>query len=552
MQLLFDNFTQLADAPNGVPKLRELILQLAVMGKLVPQNPDDEPASEILKKLELKKLSDNSNTIKLPSGWEWIKFDKVVLLKHGHQFRNYDFVAQGIPVIKITQCKVDGSLDLSNCDYIDSSREKEFENFKIYEGDILMALTGGTLGKVTKVGKDYGIVVQNYRVGKFISDEKYYDKDFTVIILRSKIFQRLVQEQINQSAQPNIGKEKIDNLIIPLPPIKEQKRIVAKVDQLMALCDQLEKQKEQRDKKRIYLNHTALNKLLTSREPLAFQKHWQRIVDHFDLLYDVPENVAELKKAILQLAVMGKLVPQNPADEPASELLKRIHEEKKKLIREGKIKKDKPLPPIADDEIPYELPKGWEWSKLKNLSKNIHYGYTASADSLIKDIRIVRITDIQNNKVNWETVPGCIIDKDEISKFILNKNDILIARTGGTIGKSYLVNEMPVKAVFASYLIRVIPTEATNSIYIKLFFESPLYWNQLIKKSMGTGQPNVNGVSLSNLVIPLPPIEEQKRIVAKVDALMKLCDDLEEKLKQSRQESERLLEAVVQRIIKPK
>ncbi len=235
-----------------------------------------------------------------------------------------------------------------------------------------------------------------------------------------------------------------------------------------------------------------------------------------------------LKKSILQYAMQGKLVEQNPDDEPANELLKRIKAEKEQLIKDGKIKKEKKLPPITDEEIPYELPKGWEWVRLDNLSQNIHYGYNGSANFNLKEPKLVRITDIQNNSINWNNVPACEIKEHEIQNYKLQRKDILIARTGGTMGKTYLVEEVPSVSIFASYLIRCIPL-SINAKYLKIFMESPLYWQQLYNKASGTGQPNVNGTSLKSLIVPLPPLAEQQRIVDKVEELMSIANKLEHK-----------------------
>ena len=174
--------------------------------------------------------------------------------------------------------------------------------------------------------------------------------------------------------------------------------------------------------------------------------------------------ISKLRQQILQEAVQGKLVLQDPNDEPASELLKKI-----------KAEKEKHLKPISEDEIPYELPKGWVWVRLGNLCEKIHYGYTASAIHNKDGVKLLRITDIQNDKVNWNKVPSCQISNSEINKYLLNEDDILIARTGGTIGKSYLVKNINVKAVFASYLIRAIPLKKINPDYIKIFLGSILY-----------------------------------------------------------------------------
>lgn len=232
-----------------------------------------------------------------------------------------------------------------------------------------------------------------------------------------------------------------------------------------------------------------------------------------------------LKKSILQYAIEGKLVPQDPNDEPASELLKRIKAEKEQLIKDGKLKKEKPLSPITDSEKPFNLPQGWAWVYLRDITIQIHYGYTASALTT-GNVKLARITDIHNNKIDWDNVPFCEISASDQEKYLLKDNNILIARTGGTVGKTYLVKNLNCMAVFASYLIRAIPVVSINVDYLKVFMDSPLYWEQLKNFSMGTGQPNVNGQALSRLIIPLPPLAEQKRIVAKVEEFMKTIDKL--------------------------
>ncbi|MEY7520599.1 restriction endonuclease subunit S, partial [Klebsiella pneumoniae] len=173
-------------------------------------------------------------------------------------------------------------------------------------------------------------------------------------------------------------------------------------------------------------------------------------------------GIKKLREMILELAVRGKLVPQDPNDEPASELLKRIAAEKAELVKQGKIKKQKPLPGISEEEKPFDLPVGWEWVRLEDVTDNIHYGYTASAD-VTKKVKLLRITDIQDDKVIWRNVPGCEIKDSDIEQYQLQPNDIVIARTGGTVGKSYLVDDLQYIAVFASYLIRHKYIKFTNA-----------------------------------------------------------------------------------------
>ena len=251
----------------------------------------------------------------------------------------------------------------------------------------------------------------------------------------------------------------------------------------------------------------------------------------------------QLKNSILQWAIQGKLVPQDPNDEPASVLLERIREEKKRLIKEGKIKKDKNETIIyrgednsyyekvlstgevkcIDDEIPFEIPDSWQWERWGNISHSIQYGYNAPAETN-GDVRMVRISDIQNGDVQWETVPFCHINETDIENYLLQENDILFARTGGTVGKSFLVRKTPYPAIYAGYLIRTRYSCFLSPNYLKFFMESQLYWEQLRNGTIATAQPNCNGKTLSKMIVPIPPHNEQIRITDKLkEVLSQVC-----------------------------
>jgi len=232
-----------------------------------------------------------------------------------------------------------------------------------------------------------------------------------------------------------------------------------------------------------------------------------------------------MRELVLQLAVQGKLVDQRQVDGDAAQLLTEISRERD--ARTAKLRTPDEPASVDGAGHPFQIPSKWAWTQLGKIALQIQYGYTASADPSATEIRMLRITDIQNNRVDWPSVPGCQIKQGEAEKYLLSPNDILIARTGGTIGKSFIVPGAPAKSVFASYLIRVTPPRSMAARYLKTFLESPLYWTQLRQMSAGTGQPNVNGQALGRLAIPVPPLAEQKRIVAKVDELMALCDRLE-------------------------
>lgn len=557
--LLFENFNALLDDPREVQKMRELILQLAVQGKLVPQDPNDEPASTLLKKIKVEKkrlikegkikktkplppIDLDEMPYELPDGWEWVRLGDIGRIVGGgtpKTNRSEYFSDNGIPWLTPADL-----YDLKG-KYIDRGK-RDISKLGLQKSSAKL-MPAGTVLFSSRAPIGYVAIALND-----ISTNQGFKSCVPFILeMNEYIYYFLLNasKKIERNAPGTTFKEVsgkiVSQVLIPLPPLNEQERIVAKVDQLMAICDRLEEQLMETHDHRLKLNESSLSALLDTADLGEFSKQWQHVCDNFDILYVDATNVDKLKEAILQLAVQGKLVEQIPDDEPALILLEKIMAEKDRLIKEKKIKKSKPLPQIRPDEVPCKLPNGWEWVRLEALSDKIHYGYNASADFDRNDVRLLRITDIQNNKVNWETVPGCRYSDATLESYGLSNGDILIARTGGTIGKSYLVENLEILAVFASYLIRVVPNKEVLPRYVKLFLESPLYWQQLYEKSMGTGQPNVNGTSLKSLVFPLPPITEQKRIVAKVDQLMALCDDLKAKIEQSQEHNQKLLESVV-------
>ena len=230
--------------------------------------------------------------------------------------------------------------------------------------------------------------------------------------------------------------------------------------------------------------------------------------------------------------------------EPASVLLEKIRGEKERLIKEKKIKRDKNASIIyrgednsyyekilatgevkcIDEEIPFDVPQGWEWERWGNIAQTIQYGYNAPA--LERGvIKMVRISDIQENCVLWNNVPYCLIDENDIDTYLLKVNDILFARTGGTVGKSFLVEEVPEKAIYAGYLIRTRYSSLLNPRYMKSFMESQLYWEQLKNGTIATAQPNCNGKTLAKMLLPIPPTKEQKRIVGKLIQLSSFLDN---------------------------
>lgn len=360
----------------------------------------------------------------------------------------------------------------------------------VLNGNEVLLCVRGTTGIVALATEELkGCNVNRGIVPLFFGDD--VDKMFIYYQMQAPFVQEAIEENTMGSALKQINIKDLRTLKLRVPPLAEQQRIVAKIEELLPKVEEYGKAQE------------ALNKLNE----------------------ELPER---LKKSILQEAIEGRLVPQDPNDEPASVLLNRIREEKQQLVKEGKLKKkDLEVKPISDDEIPFDIPESWEWVRWGALSESIQYGYNAPAKEKGR-IKMVRISDIQNGRIVWETTPYCDIEEQSIDAYKLKINDILFARTGGTVGKSYLVSEEPQEAIYAGYLIRTRYSSHLCPRYLKKFMESSLYWEQLKDGTIATAQPNCNGQKLAKMILPLPPLAEQHRIVDKLEQLLGEIDKLKE------------------------
>ena len=434
----------------------------------------------------------------IPDNWEWVRLGSIGDWGSGATPSRSvpEYYDGDIPWLKT------GDLNDGYIDYIpESISNLALEKTSVRlnpTGSVLIAMYGATIGKV-------GILTFPATTNQACCaclPIKIYNEYLFYFLMSQKV---AFVKQGEGGAQPNISKEKIIATLMPLPSLAEQYRIVAKIKELLPPIERYGE---------TYLEVNSLNASFPNL----------------------------LKKSILQQAVQGKLVPQDKNDEPASVLLERIRAEKQKLIAEGKIKKDKNESVIfrrdnshyekrgsevvcIDDEIPFELPNNWCWVRWGNIAESIQYGYNAPAKENGR-IRMVRISDIQSNDVNWDSVPYCDIPESDISTYLLRENDILFARTGGTVGKSYLVGSVPNEAIYAGYLIRTRYSKELCPQYLKYFMESPLYWNQLKSGTTATAQPNCNGQTLSKMLFPLPPVKEQFRIVDALNSLEKKIDKL--------------------------
>lgn len=341
--------------------------------------------------------------------------------------------------------------------------------------------------------------------------------------------------------------------MIPTPPFNEQHRIVAKIDELMARCDTLEQLRTEQEQKRLDVHQAVIKQLLNEPESNA----WSFIQRHFNELYSVKENVEELRKAILQLAVMGRLVPQDPNDQPASELLKEIEAEKRRLIKEGKIKKQKPLPEITAEEIPYKLPESWEWARLGEISEIIGgaaYKSTAFDKSGIN--QVIRLGNIRPDFLRVNENPVFIADTlaMETQNYELGTGDILITMTGTRNKRDYLYtlllreSDFKDKKLFLNQRVGAIRTKILPE-FLNMTLKADFLQDLMFSQATGSAnQANIGITALREWVIPVPSLSAQYRIVIKVSELMALCDQLETKIGLAVTKRAELLDAVLAQV----
>ncbi|MFN6368041.1 MAG: restriction endonuclease subunit S [Aphanizomenon sp.] len=570
LETFFKHFDLLAEAPNAVQKLRELILDLAVRGKLVLQDENDEPAAVFLERIKkekerfvkdgtnkqskpLPKITPDEITYKIPQKWEWIRIGQIALIQGGKRLpKGASFSIQPTShiYIQVTNMK-NGTIIDNGLKYIDDNVYQPIKKY-IIERDDLYITIAGTIGQVGEVPEFFNKMNLTENAAKIVFQG--LNKKYFLLVLSSNIAQQQFKDKTNQQAQPKLAIKRIADAIIPIPPLNEQKRIVTKVDELMKLCDELEARQKKKRETRILINNAALNKLLTADTPETFTKNWQRISDNFDILYSAPENIGKLRQAILQLAVMGKLVPQNANDEPAAVLLERIKKEKERLVKEGKIKKEKSLPAIKDDEIPFDLPIGWEWVRLGELAKVIEYGTSEKSSELRDDVPVFRMNNVQEGKIIFENLKYVSATIKDLPRLYLQHGDLLFNRTNSyeLVGKTGVFKGISNQYTFASYLIKIsLMLEYISPDFINTAINSAYFRQTQINPEITQqcGQANFNGTKLKNTLIPLPPLAEQKRIVTKVDKLMKLCDELETKLTQTQTEREKIINAAVKQLL---
>lgn len=563
-RMLLSNLNLLATAPGGVARLRELILTLAVQGKLVPQDAADEPASVLLERIGAEKerliaegqikrgkplaeISAEEKPFKLPVRWEWARLGTIAKkITDGTHHSPANFPSGDYMYLSAKNIKPWG-IDLSSATFVPRAVHEEiYARCDPELGDILYIKDGATTGILTvnTISEPFSLLSS---VG-VIKPSCGLISAYMALVMQSPFFYQAMREGMSGVAITRVTLSKLGDAKFPLPPLAEQSRIVTRVEELMQLCDALEAKGRLEAAQHARLVSTLLATLAGSASPAALAGNWERVSSHFDLLLDRPEAVDALEQAILQLAVRGLLVPQNPQDEPASVLLARIRAEKDRLIAERKIKRDKPLAAIAEEERPFGLPSGWEWVRLGAASKKITDGtHHSPANFPSGDFMYLSAKNIKSWGIDLSSatfVPKAVHD-EIFARCDPEFGDILYIKDGATTGV-LTINTIrdPVSLLSSVGVIK--PSCGLTSDYMALVMQSPFFYQAMRDGMTGVAITRVTLSKLADAKFPLPPFLEQSRIVARVASLRHLCADLRQRLAARQTTQAQLAEALVE------
>ncbi|EAA3679412.1 restriction endonuclease subunit S [Salmonella enterica subsp. houtenae] len=549
----------------GIKKLRELILELAVRGKLVPQDSNDEPASVLLERIAAEKaelvklgkikkpkplpeISEEEKPFELPEGWEWVALQAICSLENGDRSKNYPnkstLVETGIPFVNAGHLE-NGNIRQEDMTFITPEHFSILRSGKFLDGDILFCLRG-SLGKSAIVQNLSGAIASSLVIVRVF--EPTFNK-YIHLYFDAPLSYDFINKYDNGTAQPNLAATDLARFLVPLPPLDEQSRIVNKITELMTLCDQLEQHSLTSLDAHQQLVETLLTTLTGSQNADELAENWARLSEHFDTLFTTEASIDALKQTILQLAVMGKLVPQDPNDEPASELLKRITQEKVQLVKDGKIKKQKPLPPISDEEKPFDLPSGWVWCLFEDVV-DIQSGITKGrnlANRKLISIPYLRVANVQRGYLDLSEVKEIDIPEEEKDKYHVIKGDLLITEGGDwdTVGRTtvwchdwYIANQ---NHVFKGRVIG----QDIDPYWLETYMNSPYsrdYFASASKQT--TNLASINKTQLRGCPVAIPPSSEAEKIMLKLNDFNELCEKLKLQIQSAQQTQLHLADAL--------
>lgn len=568
MELLEQHFDTAFAAPDGIPRLRELILKLAMQGKLVPQDPSASPARELLQSIEAEKkrlvkerkikapkplpeITASEEPYALPQGWQWVRLGTIGNIFNGNSINATEKESkyagvEGLPYIATKDVGYGfDPLDYDNGIFIPRDEEK----FRIaHQGAVLICAEGGSAGK--KCGlTDHDICFGN----KLFANELHgqIPSRFILYVYLSPAFRASFSAAMT-GIIGGVSIAKFVEIPIPLPPLDEQHRIVAKIDQLMARCDTLEKLQNECEEKRLATHAAAISQLLDTTGNRSADDAWAFITRHFGDLYSVKENVAELRKAILELAMRGSLSKSDSSDEPLDALLARLQEEQKANRSIGQ--KDKEIIANRLAMASREVKNNRVSLTTRDFCEFITKGTTPAADELRErgDVPFLKVYNIVNNKIDFAYNPSYISNEvhcGKLKRSIVYPGDVIMNIVGPPLGKVAVVDDLYPEWNINQALAIFRPMAGILNQYIYYALSTHSVLGSTLREVKGTaGQDNLSLEQCRDLVISIPSIEEQHRIVDSIRQLMALCDTLDQKIDAAKSKKTELLVALMAQV----
>jgi len=553
---LLTHFDRISQAPDAIPRLRRFILDLAVRGKLVEQDQEDEPASELLKRIHAEKarlvkklevrrsdgeqLDSDEVPFKLPENWTWTRLGEICsktgsgITPRGGRSTYQD---QGVPFFRSQNIYNDG-LRLNDVAFIDKQTHQRMGGTVVKPTDLLLNITGGSMGRCCRVPDDFKEANISQHVA-IIRVAILGIQDFLHLLILSPYFQSFIFDEQTGAGRGGLPKNKMDRIPIVLPPLAEQHRIVAKVDELMALCDQLEAAQTERESQRDRLVAATHTSLSNSTFHISNSKFF---ISHLPRLTTCPDHIKQLRQTILNLAVQGKLVPQNASDEPILEELRRLEDNISNL--EFNRENEEP----SGLGVRYLLPGKWAWLKGHRIANFIDPQPShRTPPEYPNGIPYIGYADILNTGdvdfLNARKVSPTILEEHR-KRYTLQTGDFVIGKIG-TIGKPFLLPS-PFNYTLSANIILLQPNKhLVSPSYLMAFINSPIAETALGMHKTDSTHAVFGIKKARELLIPVPPLAEQHRIVAKVDELMALCNQLETQLTTTQTETHNLLNSLL-------
>ena len=558
-EILLDRFDALIDTPEAVERLRRFVLDLAVRGKLVAQDPSDEPAEALLQRIaeekrqrheagEIRKpkrykpVKTDDEPYSLPDGWAWTRLGT---LRHGW---GQTTPAQSFSYIDVSAIDKERGVIGEEVETVEAADAPSRARKLVRPGTVLYSTVRPNLLNVAIVDREFDPSPIASTAFAIVHPFEGVESRYLFYFLRSRPMIDYVESKMVGLAYPAISDGKLYPAPVPLPPTNEQRRIVARVDELMALCDRLADGLARRDALRQRWAASTVQHV-TEDAPIAGAPAWSFAEAHFDTLLAAPEAVPLVRRMVLDLAISGRLTEQDFTDEPAEMLLRRVLEEQRRMYEADEIRKPKRLKPVGEGERPFQLPKGWAWTRVAEVG-HVQLGRQRSPKNHQgPHMRpYLRVANVYEARIDTSDVKEMNFDPSDFEQYRLKPGDLLLneGQSAELVGRPAIYNGEVPGACFQNTLVRVQPYAPLESDYFLTVFRAYMHDGTFTAASQQTTNiAHLGAGRLAKLPFPLPPLSEQSRIVARVGSLLELIDRLARELRQARIAAERMLTAAI-------